>query len=116
MEELLTKLESSQSILVDSTIGISNMQSLKLSAVMCYTQYLATINSLEKLLASTLFCILLYRMMIYLFKKTIKPVWPRRVTLLYAWEAFTYAVVLTGTHLVYENICEGGNCSAASRY
>ena len=59
MEEFLTTLALSQNILVDSTAGIPNMRILKHSAVMCYTQALAAINSLEKVLASTVLCILI---------------------------------------------------------
>ena len=41
---------------------------------MCPTQALAARNSLEKFIASTLLCLLIYQMMGVLFKKTIKPV------------------------------------------
>ena len=84
MEEFLNTLALSYSILVESTTGIPNMRSLKHSSVMCSTQDLAAINSLEKVLASIVLCLLLYQMMGALFNKTIKPVWPRRVTLLSA--------------------------------
>ena len=66
-------------------MGIPIMQSLKRSAVMCSTQDLSAINSLDKVLSSTVLCLLLYQMMGALVKKMINPVWPRRVTLLSAW-------------------------------
>ena len=78
--------------------------------------YLATIIPLEKVLDYKLFCILIYQMMGALFKKMINPVWPLHVTLLAAWEASTYTVVLTGSDLVSGHIFEGGNCSSASWY
>ena len=116
MEELLTTLSLSKNILVDSMTGIPSMRSLKRSAVMCYTQALADINSLQKLLASTVFYLFIYGMMGDLFKKMINPVWPLRVTLLAAWDAPTYEVVLTVTPIVSGHICEGGNCSSASQH
>ena len=61
------------------------MRSLKHSAVMCSTQYLAAINSLKKVLDYTVLCLLIHQMMGAMFKKMINPVWPRRVNFLYAW-------------------------------
>ena len=92
------------------------MRSLKHSAVMCSTQYLAAINSLEKVLASIVFYLLLYQMMGAFLNKMINPAWPRRVTLLAVWESSIYTVVVTVMPLVSGKICEGGNFSSASRY
>ena len=65
-----------------------NMQILKRSADICSTQALDAINSLDKVLASTVFCLLIYQMMGALFYKMINPVRPQRVTVLAAREAF----------------------------
>ena len=72
MEELLTTFSLSQGILVWSTPGILRMQRLKCSSVMRSTHALDVIKSLEKVLASTVFCLLLYQMMGALFKKNDK--------------------------------------------
>ena len=104
MEELLTTLSLSKIILVESTTGIPITRSLKCSAVMCFTQTLAAIKSLEKVLAYTVFYLLLYKMMGDLFKKMINLVWPWSVTLLAAREASTPTVELRGTPLVYGHI------------
>ena len=116
MEELLTTLSSSQSILVESTTEIPSIKVLKHSAVICYTQGLASINSLEKVLTSTVFYLLIYKIISALFNKMINPVLQRRVTLLDAWEASAYAVVLTGMLLVSGNIFKISNCSSAYCY
>ena len=94
MEEFLTTLALSQSILVESTTGIPSMQNLKYSTVMCSTQTLSDKKSLEKVISSTLFCLLLYQIKRAQFKKMVNPVWPRRVTLLDACEASTYIFVI----------------------
>ena len=98
-------LTLSQSILVYSTTGILNMQSLKRSAVMCSTQALSDINSLEKVLSSTVFCLLLYQIIGALFKKMINTVCIMCVTLLALWGVSTHTVILTGTPLVSGHIC-----------
>ena len=74
------------------------------------------INSLEKVLASTVFWRLLYHIIGARLRNMMKPVWLLRVTLLAAWEASTYAVVVTGDPNGSGDSCVGGSSSFASLY
>ena len=73
-------------------------------------------NSLEKVLDSTVFWCLLYHTMGARFTNNMNPVWDQRVILLAACDASTKAVVSTGRPLASGNMCGGGSSYSTSRY
>ena len=97
--ELFTTLSLSHNISVSPLIGIPNMRNLNLNAVIYSTYVFMTINSLENVLDSTVFCFLLNYMMGALLTKRIYSVIDLLVLLSTACDVSTKALVLTNLPL-----------------
>ena len=114
-EEFWTTLKLSHKTFVGESIGTPNIRNLNRKAVICSMQTHIAINLLEKVLASTVFCLLLNHIMGALLKNITNLVWPLQVTLLAAWDKLTYSVVDTEAPLGSRHKWSG-SCSSASLY
>ena len=95
LDELWTTFSLSHSTFVVPSIGTPNIRSLYLKPCTPSNNVLKAINSEEKVLDSTVFCLLLYHNIGALLINIIYPVCDHRVTLLAACEVSPYAVIVT---------------------